>query len=40
MKRYTLIIILTVMFGWRTAGQEKADVDSFPRPIPNLLCTG
>ena len=44
MKRYILMFLLTIMFGWKMVGQEKEmavqeqeKVDSFPRPIPNLL---
>lgn len=44
MKRYILMFLLTILLGWRMTGQEKQmpvqeqeRVDSFPRPIPNLL---
>ena len=37
MRRYILLIIPVMMLGWKMTGQVKEKVDSFPRPIPNLL---
>ena len=37
MRRYILLIILVIMLGWKMTAQVMEKVDSFPRPIPNLL---
>ena len=37
MRRYILLIIPVMMLGWKMTAQVKEKVDSFPRPIPNLL---
>lgn len=37
MKRYILMIILVGALGIGALGQDKEKVDSFPRPIPNIL---
>lgn len=37
MKRYILMIILVGALGICALGQDKEKIDSFPRPIPNIL---
>lgn len=37
MKRFIFIVLLLMMLAGETRGQEVEKVDSFPRPIPNLL---
>lgn len=37
MKRFIFIGLLTIVLSGQIAAQEKEQVDSFPRPIPNLL---
>ena len=37
MRRYILLIIPVMMLGWKMTAQVKEEVDSLPRPIPNLL---